>query len=207
VATRKEKAAETRAALKQAARQVFLRKGYPNTKITDITAEAGRAAGSFYDHFPSKEALLAALLDDLGQQADTEIMERSAPGVHDLTDPVQMRSHLVVMWNVYRDHLPVVVAQTQAILAEEPSSGRAWQTLVTQTGILRSHLEAAQDAGTPLPGRTDLIAAAMGAMLSMLGFSILGAGAHRPDIGDDEVVDTLTALLLYGVAGVPRKID
>ena len=51
--TRRARAAETEVALKEAAKRVFGRVGYLRAKITDITAEAGRAAGSFYSHFDS----------------------------------------------------------------------------------------------------------------------------------------------------------
>ena len=80
--SRKEKAAETETALKAAARRVFARKGYLNTKITDITTEAGRAAGSFYNHFAGKEELLEALLADLVATGDEARPSRATVGLH-----------------------------------------------------------------------------------------------------------------------------
>ena len=73
---RKQQAAQTEAELKAAAVRTFARLGYLNTKIVDITAEAGRAAGSFYTHFANKEALLEALLADLLAEGDA----RGCPG-------------------------------------------------------------------------------------------------------------------------------
>src|SRR3954467_1656926 len=100
--SRKEKAAETEGALKAAAKRVFARKGYLNTKITDITAEAGRAAGSFYTHFANKEALLEALLADMLAEGD----ESAASAGHrdDFRDRAAVRFHVAMYWEFYRRH-------------------------------------------------------------------------------------------------------
>lgn len=52
---------ERRAALLDAAEQVFLAKGFGATSIDDIVAAADVAKGTFYLYFESKEVLLVAL--------------------------------------------------------------------------------------------------------------------------------------------------
>lgn len=55
--------ARTRAAIVAAARRVFERDGFLDSRLTDITAEAGVSTGSFYTYFSSKEEAFQAVLE------------------------------------------------------------------------------------------------------------------------------------------------
>lgn len=196
---RKERAAETALALKDAARRQFLERGYGNTKITDITAAAGRATGSFYEHFSSKEELLQALLADMHASGSADMADQPHPADHDLTDHDQLRTHVAVGWSVMRSNLPVMLALFESAMSNPPESGAAWLRLTQDTEMLRSHLQWLRDQGRPVPGDPTLVAAAMGGMLSMMAFSLLPSGSAG--YSDDEVIDTLTNLLLEGLRG------
>ncbi len=55
----KEKAAENRKALLQAASRLFRQRGIDGVGVAEIAKEAGLTHGALYAHFPSKEALAA----------------------------------------------------------------------------------------------------------------------------------------------------
>ena len=196
---RKVKAAETESALKAAARREFAERGYLNTKITDITAAAGRATGSFYDHFASKEDLLRALLADMHAQAGDRLASGDHPP-HDLTDPRQLRDHVRVAWNVMSENQPVMIALFESALAAGPASGVLWNRLAEDTEMFRRHLEYLGESGHRLPGDPALVAAAMGGMMSMLAYALIPGDAGYCA---DEIVETLSWLLLHGLAGAP----
>lgn len=61
---RAERAAHTQAKLRKAAIEVFARKGFHETKISDIVAEAGVSQPAFYLYHDSKEALFEALVSE-----------------------------------------------------------------------------------------------------------------------------------------------
>lgn len=55
----------TRTLIVAAAHDVFIERGFFDTRITDITEAAGVASGSFYTYFDSKELVFEAMLDEL----------------------------------------------------------------------------------------------------------------------------------------------
>ena len=60
--SRKEKQAETRRKLLDAAERVFLRRGLQGSSVEEIAAEAGFTRGAFYSNFKSKDELFVELL-------------------------------------------------------------------------------------------------------------------------------------------------
>lgn len=72
--------ARTRAALVAAARVVFERDGYLDSRLTDITAEAKCSAGSFYTYFSSREEILQAVLEAAQDDMLHPGMPRLDPG-------------------------------------------------------------------------------------------------------------------------------
>jgi AcrR family transcriptional regulator len=60
---RDERARDTRARLIEAAIALVIERGWPSTTVERIAARAGVAKGTFFVHFPTKEAIVLALVE------------------------------------------------------------------------------------------------------------------------------------------------
>lgn len=63
---RKSEARDTRRALLDASLELFSQKGFDGTSTRDIARAVGVRESALYHHFPSKEALLNALIEEMG---------------------------------------------------------------------------------------------------------------------------------------------
>jgi AcrR family transcriptional regulator len=193
---RKEQAAETEAALKAAAKRLFAERGYLNTKTTDISAEAGRAAGSFYTYFASKEELLEALLADMSAAGDTAAAQ---PGHKpDFTDPEAIRWHLAIYLRFLRDNAATIRALQQAALVSDCFAATLARFEASQMADVLGHIERLTDAGFPLPAPP---AVSLQLMFGLADAFLQARQRLTLDISDEEAVEALTRFVYRGLTG------
>jgi AcrR family transcriptional regulator len=68
---------KTRAAILSASTQLFAEKGFIGASISDIAEIVGVSKSSIYHYFPSKEAILHALIDSFAKEVDQLIKAAS----------------------------------------------------------------------------------------------------------------------------------
>ena len=112
-------AEERRKDILDAALRLFVSKGFADTSVSDIAAEAGMATGTVYLYFPSKEHVLQGLHDRFGQENEAAIaaaavdaVERAGRG-----EPVDYRdtidSILDAVAKHFRDNPDLVIVCTK----------------------------------------------------------------------------------------------
>ncbi|WP_458761220.1 TetR/AcrR family transcriptional regulator [Afipia sp. TerB] len=74
----RERTEKTRTALLEAARGLFVEKGYADTSTPEIVAAAGITRGALYHHFEDKRALFRAVVADEAK-AVAQAIERDTP--------------------------------------------------------------------------------------------------------------------------------
>jgi TetR/AcrR family transcriptional regulator, transcriptional repressor for nem operon len=87
------RAGTTRQRLIAAASRQFAQSPYSMVSLDDILAEAELTKGAMYFHFPSKQALALAIIDDLTEMsraAVTELLARKMSGLETLIDLVYL---------------------------------------------------------------------------------------------------------------------
>lgn len=196
------KARRTRESLIKAARVVFSRDGFVDARISDITAQAGMAYGTFYTYFDSKEAIFREVI--LRLHADLLADPDHSPFTHD--DPGEQVEHANRRFvKVYHKNASLMAALEQ--VATFSSEMRELRREVRQPFVQRNSraIKGWQVAGLADPHLDPKYAAtALGAMVDrfMYVWMVLGE-----DFDEDKAVVTLSRMWLnaLGITPPPPK--
>ncbi len=115
------KSEKSAAQIVSAALRVLARQGYARSSLLDIAREAGMSKGALHYHFPTKEALVARVLEQALETVARRTVEawESAAG-----DPfLALRSAVRELWEVRRSgaHEVAVIADLLAQSLHDPS--------------------------------------------------------------------------------------
>lgn len=98
---------ETRSQIKSAAIEKFCRSGYDAASVADICKQAGVSKGAFYHHFPSKQSLFLAIMEDWLQGLDAQLFETETPEKTVPQTIREMGSTLGVVFKAASGQLPM----------------------------------------------------------------------------------------------------
>jgi AcrR family transcriptional regulator len=141
---RAEHVQDTRAALLDAARQLFAEKGYAGTGTEEIVARARVTRGALYHHFADKVGLFRAVVEavaaELAQQLITRQLARPASDTDGPWDQLREGVQSFLEACTGSDFQRIVLIEGPAVLGPG-----AWSDLVEEhgLGLLRTWLERA----------------------------------------------------------------
>lgn len=190
--------ASTRQRLLEAAIEVFARKGYHGAVVEEIVRASETSKGAFYFHFPSKQDLFLALVDDLverlSQRVETAIA-RQRGGVDKVTAALQ------TVLEAFASHRQIAKILLIDIAGVGPAIDR--KLLETHTRLARliqRHLDRAVAEGDIPPLDTTITAFAWLGAINEVVIRWLYTGQPDPL---DRALPTLRALLLRSIGLQP----
>ncbi|MGZ9570184.1 TetR family transcriptional regulator [Alcaligenes sp. DN25] len=106
---------ETRATLLATARTFFAERGYADTSMDELTAQAGLTRGALYHHFGDKKGLLAAVVDQIDAEMD-ERLQAISNNAEDAWDGFVRRCHTYLEMALEPEMQRIVLCDAKAVL-------------------------------------------------------------------------------------------
>jgi AcrR family transcriptional regulator len=195
----------SRVALLEAARRLFQTKGYANTKIADITREAGKALGSFYTYFDNKEEVLEQLAKDFKTEVDMRVTSLDLTG----GDPYDViRELCAVYWTSCKNHAPELAAIFQASMMDVRFAKR-WREIRSEARVnIAAGIRSLGEAGLVQNPEPEATASALGSMMDYFCYVWLieGGEAGQSTLSDEVAIDTMARVLYRTVYAAPEPV-
>ncbi len=183
----------TRERILDAALNIFSAKGFHDTKLDEIVAEASISKGSIYFHFPNKEKLFIALVDqfaDVIERRAREAIEDEAPGM----DRVRVALE-VVLETFAKYRRPAKLLLVQAVGLGAVFERKRMEVTDRFALLIQTYLDEAVADGSIAPVNTHIVAHAwMGAI-----YSVVIQWVYTGEPSRDEILQALLPLLLKSV--------
>ena len=195
--TRRQRKAEPRAALVEAARGCFAARGYADTGIADIAAAAGVAHGTFYVHFANKDAVLDELLGEFNDAFVARLgpvfaVAASAP----IASTVRATAEAFLdHWRRHRAFVECYAARSAAGLDVHNLRDGVNPPMARLIG---ASLRAAAARRGAIGGSWELVTHGLLAMWMRVGMQFL----FNNDVSRDQAVDTLVAMSVGAIEAV-----
>jgi AcrR family transcriptional regulator len=192
-----EQGERTRQRLLDAAKKVFRERSYPETRVDDITREAGTSHGAFYLYFANKAEVLEALAIETAERmyALADQLEGIQPGESGFQ---QLSRWLDDFIDAYALNSPVVVAWMSARPQDERFDRLGREVLAKFAGRIAQTIRQSVSQGDRHPIHAGIAATALIAMLERFCYYWLVRGA---DLKRQDVVETLAAIWHQGIFG------
>ena len=126
---------ETRASLLATARKVFSERGYADTSMDDLTAQAGLTRGALYHHFGDKKGLLLAVVEQIDAEMDGRLQTISDSAA-DLWEGFRHRCRAYLEMALEPEIQRIVLRDARAVLGgASPDSQR--HCVASMQGIIQ----------------------------------------------------------------------
>ncbi len=183
----------TRERILDSAMNIFSAKGFHDTKLDEIVAEASISKGSIYFHFPNKERLFIALVDqfaDVIERRAREAIDDAAPGIDRVQAALQ-----AVMETFGKYRRPAKLLLVQAVGLGTVFERKRMEVTDRFALLIKTYLDEAVADGSIAPVNTHIVAHAwMGAI-----YSIVIQWVYTGEPSQDEIMEALLPLLLKSV--------
>ena len=184
----------TRERILDAAMNIFSAKGFHDTKLDEIVAEGGISKGSIYFHFPNKEKLFIALVDqfaDLIERRAKEAIESETESIRRVQAALE-----AVLETFAKYRLPAKLLLVQAVGLGTVFERKRMEVNDRFALLIETYLDEAVADGSIAPVDTHIAAHAwMGAI-----YNVVIQWVYTGEPSKDEIMEALLPLLLNSVS-------
>ncbi len=182
----------TRERILDAALNIFSKKGYHDTRLDEIVDESSTSKGAIYFHFPNKERLFIALVDQFADLLERRVTEAIQPA----TGMGRVRLALETVIDTFGKYRrPAKILLVQAVGLGTIFEEKRNEVNDRFARLIESYLQEAIAIGDIAPIDTEVVSVAwMGAI-----YNVIIRWVYTGEPEPQRILDTLVPVLLKSV--------